>query len=45
VYKLIGPTLIKQESGAAQGNVAKRLEYLNAEAYVKKSLFSFELIS
>jgi prefoldin beta subunit len=32
VYKLIGPTLIKQETDSAKGNVAKRLEYLNAEA-------------
>jgi len=31
VYKLIGPTLIKQETEEAQANVSKRIDYLNGE--------------
>jgi hypothetical protein len=38
VYKLIGPALIKQDSGAAQANVAKRLDYLKSEAYARVSI-------
>ena len=31
VYKLIGPALVRQDVGEAQGNVAKRIEYITGE--------------
>lgn len=34
VYKLIGPTLIKQDPDEARATVAKRIEYLAGELYV-----------
>eukprot|EP00270_Netrium_digitus_P001946 TRINITY_DN12176_c0_g1_i1.p1 TRINITY_DN12176_c0_g1~~TRINITY_DN12176_c0_g1_i1.p1 ORF type:complete len:134 (+),score=50.28 TRINITY_DN12176_c0_g1_i1:194-595(+) len=32
VFKLIGPVLVKQDVMEAKGNVAKRLEYIDAES-------------
>lgn len=31
VYKLIGPVLVKQDMADAKQNVAKRIDYINAE--------------
>lgn len=31
VYKLLGPTLMKQDTDEARGTVAKRIEYLAGE--------------
>ena len=35
VYKLMGPVLVKQDQEEAKQNVQKRIDYINAELWVR----------
>lgn len=37
VYKMIGPVLVKQDLEEAKQTVAKRMEYISGEMWVKNS--------
>jgi prefoldin beta subunit len=35
VFKLVGPVLVKQDLQEARANIAKRMEYIKTEVYVR----------
>jgi hypothetical protein len=41
VYKMIGPTLVKQELSDARNNVEKRIKYFTTEQYAKQYNINF----